>query len=362
MGLKIAIYTICLNEEAHCERWASSVFNADYRIVLDTGSTDNTVQKLKSLGVTVYQQKFVPWRFDTARNAALSLIPTDADVCISMDMDEFMANGYREKIEKIWSKETTRLAYTYVFDYNYNGLNQGFYSDKIHSRVGYEWRRPVHETIYPQDNFKEIIASDLNITMNQIQDRTKNTRNNYLSLLKLAYEENPNDSQIAFWYGRELLYSNDNTTAIQVLKHYLNLPNSHWDAERSEALIHLSKLENNKSWEHLMLAAATAPTRREVWLEIANNCYQRQDWINLLWACLNGLEKSKHQGSYLDKKESWGPQLADLGSIASFHLGWYSKAVDLVNDAITLSPNDTRLKKNLDFMVKANNKENKIEI
>jgi len=353
MTLKIAVYTISLNEEAHCERWANSVADADYRIVLDTGSTDGTVEKLESLGVKVYKQKFIPWRFDTARNAALSLIPHDADVCISMDMDEFMAEGYRERIERVWSKDTTRLAYTYVFDYQPESINQGFYSDKIHARHGYEWRRPVHETIYPIERTREIISSDLNIVMNQIQDRTKTTRNNYLPLLKMAYDEDATDSQIAFWLGREFVANGDNELAIPVFEHYLALPNSSWAAERSEALIHLSKLQRSKAWEHLILAAATAPTRREVWLEIANYCYARQDWINLIWACLNGLEKSQNQRSYLDRKESWGPQLADLGSIAAFHLGWNAKAVDLVKEAISLSPNDDRLQQNLGFMMKA---------
>jgi hypothetical protein len=40
--LKIAVYTIALNESAHVERWANSAADADYRIVADTGSTDDT--------------------------------------------------------------------------------------------------------------------------------------------------------------------------------------------------------------------------------------------------------------------------------------------------------------------------------
>jgi len=58
--MKIGVYTVALNEIKHCERWAASVADADYRVVLDTGSTDGTVEKLRELGVTVFEQRFDP--------------------------------------------------------------------------------------------------------------------------------------------------------------------------------------------------------------------------------------------------------------------------------------------------------------
>jgi hypothetical protein len=33
--VKIAVYTIALNEAAHAERWAESAADADYRVVAD---------------------------------------------------------------------------------------------------------------------------------------------------------------------------------------------------------------------------------------------------------------------------------------------------------------------------------------
>lgn len=352
MTRKIAVYTIALNELQHCERWANSVADADYRIVLDTGSTDGTVEKLRELGVTVHVQRISPWRFDVARNAALTMVPVDADICVSMDMDEFMETGWRAKVEAAWTDNTTRLAYTYVFDHKQEGPNDGFYSDKIHARDGYEWRRPVHETVYANLP-REVVANDPSIIMNQIQDRTKTTRSNYLPLLKMAHDEDRNDSQIAFWYGRELMYKGESAEAAVVLKRYLELPTSTWNAEKSEALIYLSRLEPDNGWAHLNEASVIAPTRREVWLEIANHCYAKQDWVNLLWASLNGLARSHNQGSYLDRLDSWGPQLADLGSLAAYHLGWVNKAVELVKAALLLDPNNDRLKSNLQFMQKA---------
>lgn len=348
--MKIAAYTIALNEIKHCERWANSVKDADYRIVLDTGSTDGTVEKLRSLGVTVYQQTITPWRFDVARNAALTMVPLDADVCISLDMDEFMLPGYRQKIEAAWRANTTRLTYTYVFDYT-PGLEQqnGFLIDKIHARQGYEWRRPVHETIFAKD-IQEVYATDASVTLAQIQDRTKPTRSNYLPLMKIAHDENRLDSQIAFWYGRELMYNQDHAEATVVLERYLTMPTSGWDAERSEALIYLSRMNINRSWQYLMQASYEAPRRREVWLEIAHHCYAKQDWINLFWACMNGITHSQSQNSYLDKAESWGPQLADFGSLAAWNLGWKAKAVELCEQALVLAPDDKRIKQNLESM------------
>ncbi len=107
--MKVAVYTIALNEAAHVERWANSAVDADYRIVADTGSTDDTVERLTKAGVTVHRIAIRPWRFDDARNAAMALIPDDVDVCCTMDMDMLLEPGWRAKLEAAWTPETTAL-------------------------------------------------------------------------------------------------------------------------------------------------------------------------------------------------------------------------------------------------------------
>ena len=69
--MKVAVYTIALNEAKHVERWHESAKQADYLLICDTGSTDDTVDIARSLGITVVQIKLNPWRFDDARNYAL---------------------------------------------------------------------------------------------------------------------------------------------------------------------------------------------------------------------------------------------------------------------------------------------------
>jgi glycosyltransferase involved in cell wall biosynthesis len=73
--LKVYVYAICKNEEANVPRWVESMREADGIYVLDTGSDDATVARLKENQVTVAEKIISPWRFDTARNASLGACP-----------------------------------------------------------------------------------------------------------------------------------------------------------------------------------------------------------------------------------------------------------------------------------------------
>ena len=49
--MKICVYAIAKNEEQFVDRWMNSMREADDICVLDTGSTDGTVEQLTDLGV-----------------------------------------------------------------------------------------------------------------------------------------------------------------------------------------------------------------------------------------------------------------------------------------------------------------------
>lgn len=98
--MKVCVYAICKDEEQFVDRWVDSMQGADEIYVLDTGSTDQTVEKLKARGVRVEKKVIIPWRFDVARNESLKLVPDDCDVCVCTDLDEVLIPGWREVIEK----------------------------------------------------------------------------------------------------------------------------------------------------------------------------------------------------------------------------------------------------------------------
>ena len=118
---KVCVYAISKNEEKFVERWVNSMKEADEIYVLDTGSTDNIVKKLKELGVNVTTKKINPWRFDVARNESLKLVPSDTDICVCTDIDEVFASGWRQKLEEIWNDNIDRLRYNYNWSFYKNG-------------------------------------------------------------------------------------------------------------------------------------------------------------------------------------------------------------------------------------------------
>src|SRR5690348_4620503 len=150
--MKICVYAISKNEEKFVERFCTSAQQADLILIADTGSSDGTRQRAQSCGAVVHQISIKPWRFDVARNAALALVPSDIDVCISLDLDEVLMPGWREEIERLWNSETTRLRYRYHDDED--GIHSTY--EKIHARYGYIWHRPCHEFIAPDGRIAEV--------------------------------------------------------------------------------------------------------------------------------------------------------------------------------------------------------------
>ena len=54
--MKISVYAICKNEVMFVNRWMESMSEADEVYVLDTGSTDNTVELLKQNRTIIHEE------------------------------------------------------------------------------------------------------------------------------------------------------------------------------------------------------------------------------------------------------------------------------------------------------------------
>ena len=354
---KICVYAISKNEEKFVDRWFESMKEADDIFVLDTGSTDNTVNKLNNLGVNVKQEIIDPWRFDVARNKSLDMIPDDYDICVCTDLDEVFVPGWREELERVWDNNTNRLMYNYnwLLDENNNPL-VNFYIEKIHTRKNYKWTHPVHEvlTYIGEDNENKNVT-DL-ITVNHYPDNSI-SRSSYLPLLELSVRENPNDDRNMHYLGREYIFYHKWNECIDTLIKHLNLPSATWKDERCASMrfiarsyTSLGRYDEAEMW--LDKAIKEAPYLRDPYVEKALLEYQLKNWDELFTCCTNALKIKTHTKSYINEQFSWDHTIYDLLSLYYYNDNELDLSLLYVNKALKLNPNDKRLINNKNLIEK----------
>lgn len=347
---KIAVYTIALNEEQFVERWYESAKDADYLLIADTGSTDDTREIALKLGINVILISVKPWRFDDARNASLAALPDDIDMCIQLDMDEILLPGWRQEIEDALKQGATRIRYNYTWNWKDEAEtipNITFGGDKIHARKGYRWKHPVHEVITPYGGTEEKqVWTKLEI--HHHPDKTK-SRSQYLPLLKLSVEESPDDDRNAYYYARELYFNGQYKDATKEFKRHLGLPTAVWAPERASSMRYLAKLEPENREEWLVKAHAEAPWRREPLVELAQHLYYTKSWSSCNYYAKKALEIKEKPMDYLCEDFAWGYLPWDLAAISSYYLGEIADSLKYGIEALKLNPEDPRLQSNIKF-------------
>lgn len=352
---RVYVYAICKNESQFVSRYMASMREADAVYVLDTGSTDDTVEKLKNEGAVVQQEIISPWRFDTARNRSLQMVPEGADICVCTDLDEVFLPGWRQKIEEAWARGAEQLRYKYVWRFTPDDKEDVvFFADKIHARRGFCWTHPVHEVLTHEGTPRKILAEG--VQLNHYPDLQK-SRAQYLPLLELSVQEDPLDDRNRHYLGREYLFTGQYDKCIQTLKHHLTMPTATWRDERSASLRYIAcaygEMGNRYQQErYLLRAAAEAPHLREGWLDLARFSYQEMNWPAVMYFCERALSICDRPRTYITEGASFGALPYDLLSVAAFHLGIKEKALDAVNAAIDLEPDNERLLKNKEWIEK----------
>lgn len=352
---KIVVYAISKNEEKFVDRWVDSMQEADEIYVLDTGSTDKTVSKLKKRKVNVKKKIIKPWRFDVARNESLKLVPSDADICVCTDLDEVLENGWRKKLEEIWQDNITRLRYNYNWKLDENNKPiVNFYTDKIHIRDNYKWTHPVHEVL-TYTNGNEIFLTTDEITLNHYPDNTK-SRSSYLPLLELSVKEDPEDDRNMHYLGREYMYYQKWDKCIDTLIKHLSLKTATWKDERCASMRfiarsyrNLNRIEEAKMW--LDKAISEAPYLRDPYVEKAMLEYELENWNEVIKNCNTALKITTHTKCYINETFSFDNTIYDLLSIAYFYLDDIDNAIINIDKALNMEPDNERLLKNKEIFI-----------
>lgn len=350
--MKISVYAICKNEEKFIDRWYESVKEADDIYVLDTGSTDNSVKKLKEKNIYVKEEVITPWRFDVARNKSLELVPEDTDICVCIDIDEVLEKGWRKILEDNWEKgKTTKAVYIYNWSFDkYNKPSVTFYYEKIHSRHDYTWTHPVHEIltyIGTEHETKKVIP---NIILNHYPDPTK-SRSSYLPLLELSVQEEPEDDRNTHYLGREYMYYKKYDQAIETLTKHLNLKTATWKDERSASMRYIARCyqaKNNLEQARIYFEKAIneTPYLREPYTEYGFLEYEQKNYRTAIIYLEKALTIKDKYPSYINETFCWDHTIYDILSICHAKTNNLEKALYYVTKAHKLNKDDPRITKN----------------
>jgi glycosyltransferase involved in cell wall biosynthesis len=302
--MKIAVYTIALNEEKHVERWYNSVKDADYVLIADTGSTDRTVEIAKSLGINVFNISIKPWRFDTARNTALALLPDDIDLCVSLDMDEVISEGWRDILEK-----TTGNQITYVFD-NFH-KQHSMINNKIHSRHGYVWKFLMHEGIV-QDRTVPEIEFAYGLEVHHLPD-TEKPRTQYLDLLKAALDENRNITRYYKYYTDALVSLERYEEAEAWYLEMIKIPGFN-NTDTAHVYKLMADIIPEKRHQYLAKSLAHASERREPYYYMAQYFADKEDWKMADYYVRQAIEHKNPKLDVFNNSEVWNGGLEKLNA------------------------------------------------
>jgi tetratricopeptide (TPR) repeat protein len=352
---KIAVYAICKNEAHFVDRWMDSMCEADVVYVTDTGSSDDTIQKLRNREAIVNSINLKPWRFDVARNISLSFVSSEIDICVCTDLDEILKPGWRKLLEEAWTPKTTRLKYMYTWSFNPDGTpGVTFWYEKIHQRNNFRWIHPVHEVLKYYGTEPDVYSWEEKIQLNHYPDPSK-SRGQYLQLLEMSVIEEPEDDRNMHYLGREYMFYGMWDKCIETLKKHIEMPTAYWKDERSASMRFIArayKAKNNliESASWLYRAIAEAPHLREPYVEMAQLAYVEKDWPRVFHMVEETLKITERPRTYINEASSWDFTIYDLGALSCYELGLYEKSLNFAKIATEVSPNDQRLKNNLELI------------
>lgn len=259
--MTLSVCLIVKDEEEVIERvlTCAKVF-ADEIIVVDTGSTDGTIEIAKKFTEKIY---FFAWcdDFSAARNFAFE--KAGCEYVMWLDADDIITEENGKKIKVLLDGADFDMAFLPYA----SGLDNGepsfvYYRERIFRRSkNYRFSGAVHEAVVPHGN---IVYSDAVICHKKVKsgDPMRNLKI-YQNMIARGICL---DERAKFYYGRELFFNGMYIESAAVLESFLH--GEGWVENKIEACFNLYSLynilgETEKAVQSLLKSFTLAPPRSQ---------------------------------------------------------------------------------------------------
>lgn len=241
--MEVTLYAICKNEEDNVEKFLKNTEKFSNVVVVDTGSTDNTVQLLKDAGITVYEhpQSKEEFSFSDARNKAMSYVETDW--AFSLDFNEDIEEFFPEGLGVI-EKEFTCFKHL-RFDDKDGEVSQSNESHvRFHRTKNYIWIHAIHEypTFIPTEDYLNESIVDTTIKITKKINNPLSKELFYLSICEREHEKNPTEWYYVWFIFNHYYNVKNFDKALEYGREFLNVSKPYFDTFRVSVFVRCSQI------------------------------------------------------------------------------------------------------------------------
>ncbi len=300
--LKMPTISLCMivkNEEKNIVRCLDSVADlVDEIIIVDTGSTDRTVEAASGYTKKVY---VYPWTDDFSEARNYSFSKASMDYCMWLDADDILEKKEHEKflqLKESLSKSTdiVMMKYNTAFDEAGNPSFSYFRERWIRNSSKYRWIGEVHEVIPPNGS---VIYSDIAVSHKKMD--AGNPDRNLKIYQKMLTSGKTLEPRQQYYYGRELYYHKQYEEAVCVFEKFL-LSAEGWIENKIEACsicancyLHLGK--EDSALTTLLRSMSFDLPRAELCCEIGKYFLEHGNFQNAVYWYETALNTPKNEYS-----------------------------------------------------------------
>lgn len=212
--MKISLCLITKDEERHIKKCINSVANiVDEIIVVDTGSTDKTVEIAKELGAKIINFEWVN-DFSKARNYAIE--QCTGNWIIFLDADEYLKEDCQEALlNQIKVAHSSKKDAIFIELINIDEMTEELHGVMKNIRVFKKtpvlrYVKPIHERLEHLSGKIDVLDASKYVKLyhtgysrNIVKEKNKSQRN--LDLLFKQLEKNPTSSDVNYYIAESFL-------------------------------------------------------------------------------------------------------------------------------------------------------------
>jgi glycosyltransferase involved in cell wall biosynthesis len=322
----------------------------DELVVVDTGSTDDTMEIARAAGAIVHEFEWID-DFATARN--YSFDQCTGDWIIWLDADDRLPAEVQAAIRAIKPTLTDDLdavlAEYRLWDTNGVRVLTRFDRERLLRRAaGLRWGGEVHEAILVPDG-RWVRSTEIYVEHRPAAHRTSPSQRN-LRILQNLIAAGDASARNLFYLGNELVENGRHAEAVDAYERYLAATIYPW--ERYSARVFMSTSLStlgryDEAFRQSIAAIGDDPSRAEAYVKAGIYFYDRQDWPKALPLFLAATEAQRPIfGFAIEADYTYLPW--DYLGTCYYKLGRSAKAIEALKRAIELgSPEPERLEANV---------------